>query len=44
MSHVIFTAFALTLAVIGWGGEYPLALLIAGIYIGHVLTELLNTP
>ena len=44
MYQLIMSAFALTLAVIGWGGDYPLALLIAGIYIGHVLTELLNTP
>ena len=44
MHHLIMFAFAVTLAVIGWGGEYPIALLIAGAYLGHVLTEMLNDP
>lgn len=44
MYHLILFCFALTLAVVGWGGDYPAALLIAGIYFGHVLTEVLNDP
>lgn len=44
MNHLIMFTFALTLAAIGWQGEYPAALLIAGMYFGHVLTEVLNDP
>ena len=47
VAHLILSAaLALALIVFGWGNLWltDLALLVGGVFAGHVLTEVLNDP
>ena len=47
VAHLILSAaLALALIVFGWGNFWltDLALLVGGVFAGHVLTEVLNDP
>lgn len=47
VAHLLASAaLALALIVFGWGGGWltDLALVIGGVFAGHVLTEVLNDP
>jgi hypothetical protein len=43
--YIIGTALAIVFTLLGWSGEgiaHKLALIIGGLYFGHILTEALN--
>jgi hypothetical protein len=45
MLYIIGTAIAITFTLLGWSGEgilHKLALIIGGLYFGHIITEALN--
>lgn len=45
-SLILSAALALALIVFGWGNFWltDLALMVGGVFAGHVLTEVLNDP
>jgi hypothetical protein len=43
--YIFGTAIAITFTLLGWSGEgilHKLALIIGGLYFGHIITEALN--